>query len=166
MAPAVTRRLSNGETMTLEKSERERRIFSLLVEELPKRPEPVHAIRDYERGRSTSVEQFHRIEAAVIRASGPEAVFRYIGRRVQSALEHLVPPPHPLEHALQTEEDFEHVANRQQRLLTGYVLAKNTLGIRRMLTTAAQHQVALQQLQLSATHALQQIETPTSGLRA
>lgn len=173
MGTAVSRRLPNGHTLSVSTNDRvelRRRNYTLLVDTLPKRPEPVHAVRNFQRGRSTSAEQFFRVEDAALKAASFQNAMRYIGKQTALALEHLVTPPDPmqqLDEALDAEQDFQSHADKQQRRMKDYVRAKNVEGLQLVADTAAAHRVALLNIEQAALAHVQTLSLASRlGLRA
>lgn len=153
-----------------ERAEKRRQSFTQLISEMPKRPQPVEAVRNFERGRATSYEQFTYVETAALRVAPVTSAIAYIGREMQNAVEHLIAPADPIEQALSTEEDLEHAANKQQRLLAQYIQTGNVAGIQSVIDTTSRHEVGLQRVKHAAINALRSFSTPArtfgGGLRA
>ena len=150
-------RTSDGTELTLLSAQRAnaaRQNVAQLVDELPKRPEPAHAIRDFERGRPLSFEKYVQVETAVIRKSSAAALVRYFGRALGNAVEHIVAPIDHLDNVLDHEADCEHEANKQQRRLTLYIQTNNRTGIERVRDSAAIHALALSRVAQTADVAL------------
>lgn len=162
-AALITRRAGTLGELSLigsERAELRRRNFRELVKAAAKRPQPADAIRDFERGRPTSFEQFTKVETAVLRASKPEAVQRYLGRDVQLACEHIIATVDAPEALIESEEDIEHVANKHQRRLAEYIRTGNEAGLQSIIDYCSQHEIALARMRHAATNAKRALSMP------
>ena len=158
---------SNGAELTVigvSRAEFKRTNLAQIVSELPKRPDPASAVRDFERGRNVSFEQFARVEAAVLRVSPLRSVLGYVAREFQSVRELVFPTGAvwSTDHVLDVEHDLQCESDKQQRRLTLYVAQRDVVGIDKVIATTAAHQVALEQVMQRAVRHRNELR---SGLR-
>ena len=140
---------SNGAHLTLiasARAEQRRSNVAQLVAELPHRPEPRDAVRDFERGRPASHEMASKVEVAVISVATPEQIHRYCDRDRASLLALVKAEPMSLDAAIDAEIDAQATADRHQLRMRQYVSTGDVAGMQRVIADTAKHVREAQQV--------------------
>lgn len=156
-----THRTATGVELTVIAAEADRDTrasLSLLVNELPQRPEPSDTVRDVERGRPASIQRFRLAEAAVVRHSTADAILRYCTREWMRLRKLANLEPMTWEDTVPAEIDAECEANKHQLRLREYYERGDRVGVQRFNEAQATHAWHAKQLLEYGLYLAQQMD--------